>query len=320
MTPLECAILRAITWFDLWHYPLTAFECWQYLYQEGEYLGTVTPWEVRVALARLTERGVLRVTNGFWRLASAPPHLSERQQRARWSIGKHQRARAGARLIASLPFVRLVALGNSVAFSAPRTAESDIDLLIVVQPGRLFLARLWVTLAVHLCGWRRHGTKVRDRLCLSFYLDQNSLALQPFAYPDDPYLKFWLATLAPLLDSGTYRRLLSANSWVADSLSNLGFQAESYVASATAVPAGSRFVQRALEVLFSGGFGNWCEYLSARLQLPRMRRYVGEHLGDGTGDVAVSAQVIKMHLSDRRREFARAFRQKLEAVTPAARG
>ena len=150
MTALEQAVVKTITWFDLFSHPLTAFECWQYLYHEGESLGMVTPRQVWEALGSLKRQGVLNCTLGFWQLASAEPYLSTRQQRARWAIRKARRAMRGARLISYVPFVRLVALGNSVAFDAPRQAGSDIDLLIVTARGRLFLVRFCVRLVSHL--------------------------------------------------------------------------------------------------------------------------------------------------------------------------
>ena len=78
--------------------------------------------------------------------------------------------------------------------------KSDIDLLIITTPGRLWIARLLMTTLFHLCRWRRHGKKITKRFCLSFWTTEENLSFEKIALPHDPYLALWTASLWPLYD------------------------------------------------------------------------------------------------------------------------
>ena len=316
MSPLEQAILRTVTWFDLLSYPLTAFECWQYLYQEGESLGSVDPGQTHTALLNLQRRGVLRSVSGYWQLAEAPNRLEKRLARARASIAKRKRAQAAARLISYLPWVRMVGLVNTTALEAARP-ESDIDLFIVLEHGRLFLGRLLITVLVQLRGWRRYGTKVRNRLCLSFYVTTEHLNLRPLAYADDPYLTFWVSSLSPLFGRSTYQQFLVANSWVTEHLPNwLGTESPAVISSlrVAKTPRTIRLVQRWLEVLGNTAGSGVLERLARTLELKRIHGHQGSRLGDGTTAVVVSTEVLKFHENDKRPQLAEAWRRALSVL------
>jgi hypothetical protein len=309
MSPLERAILRTLTWFDISSYPLTAFECWQYLYTESEKIDNYSISQVINTLEKLTKEGMIKNENGFWQLASSPSHFFNRQQQARWALPKRKRAQKGARLLSYLPFVRFVGLANTMAFDAPRQANSDIDFFIVLGSNRLFIGRLFVTLIVHLFGWRRYGERVHNRLCLSFYITENNLNLEQFSKKDDPYLRFWVASLVPLFDRGIYDRLIKANAWVTKDLPNWQKIYSSYInKNKKSLPS---IIQRILELLFGGAWGNWCEKVFYKFQMKHILPYVADHLNNGTTDVVISEKVVKMHTNDRRVELAAAFRKRL---------
>lgn len=309
MTSLERAILRTLTWFDISSYPLTTFECWQYVYTEGETVSNYTIGETIKTLEKLASAGIVKNEQGFWQLANSPSRFFTRQRRARWALLKWKRAQKGAKLLSYLPFVRFVGLANTVAFDAPRQANSDIDFFVVLAKGRLFVGRLFVTLMVHLFGWRRYGGRVHNRLCLSFYTTADNLNLEQFSKKYDPYLRFWIAGLVPLFDKGIYDYFVKANAWVAKDLPNWQKISFNYITKNQGNLAGA--TQYILELLFLGRWGNWCEKVFYKFQMKRILPYVGEHLGDGTTDVVISERVVKMHTNDRRQELAVTFRKRL---------
>ncbi len=302
MDTLSVAVINTLAWFELVGYPLTYAECWRYLWG-----GTVraTPGQVRTMLNDLTARGVAAAEDGMWSLAGSGTTLAHRSEQARIAIGKRRRAYRGARLLAHLPFVRFVGLGNTLALGLARPT-SDIDLLIVFKSGRMFLGRLLVTLVLHLIGWRRHGTKISNRLCLSFYLDDEHLNLKELAYDDDPYLTYWVATLIPLVGSATYAALVGDNKWVHERLPNWpgGFGTLAAYEPRPGV----------IERLLGGAIGDWCEAVARRYQLARISRRRGSRLGDGTTAVVVAPGVLKFHESDRRPELTAAFRARLATL------
>lgn len=78
-----------------------------------------------------------------------------------------------AKGLINLPFVRRVMLTGSYAESTARP-DSDIDLFIQVVPGRLYVARLIVTLWVLSLGVRRTDTQIAKRLCLNWFAAYNA--------------------------------------------------------------------------------------------------------------------------------------------------
>lgn len=113
-----------------------------------------------------------------------------------------------------LPGIRLVAICNSLSMYATDKG-SDIDLFIVTKTGRLWLVRLLVTAYFQLLGVRRHGKKVAERFCLSFFVSEAGMDFAPFALENDPYLAAWLAHLKPIVDIGdTYQSLMTVNATI----------------------------------------------------------------------------------------------------------
>jgi len=68
-----------------------------------------------------------------------------------------------------IPFVRGVAIGGSHTLGKAKK-DSDIDLLIILDPEFLWLGRILVTGYFHLTGHRRYGDKIANRFCLNHYL------------------------------------------------------------------------------------------------------------------------------------------------------
>lgn len=310
-SPLETALIKTLTWFSFMHYPLTTFECWRYLYADGAQLPAVTPGEVASALERLLSAGRADGSGGFWWLAGADVTLQGRLRHARQAICKRRRALLAARLLRLVPFVCFVGLGNTLAFGIANP-DSDIDVLIVLRRGRIFLGRLLATLAVQLAGWRRHGLHVVNRVCLSFYITESALDLAPLKYDDDPYLTYWLASLVPLFGEETYAKLVTANSWLASALPNwrgLRLAGGASQAAHPVVLPRSRLVAT-LESFLQFLVGSWGEALARRFELALIRRHRDSRLDDGTRAVVVTNEVLKFHESDRRVELAAAFRQR----------
>lgn len=307
MTALEQALLTTLCWFDLWRQPLTAFECWYFLWDEKNELSETTPQAVLNALFALEKKVAIKTERGFWQLADSPSYIKDRLARARWSISKRQKATRVANVIRSLPFIRLVALANTLATDGAKRS-SDIDLLIIIKSKRLFLGRLLVTTLVQLFGWRRHGAHVADRICLSFYLADDSLNIKELSYADDPYLIYWLASLQPLYFSSTFSELLKVNSW------SHKFIPHRFSVLNITTNYAEKFKYSWLEKILAGSIGNMLEYWARRLQLYLINSHKDSRLGDGTSAVVVTDSILKFHESDQRLQLTKDFRIKQQQI------
>ena len=77
------------------------------------------------------------------------------------------------KIIAILPYTRMIALTGSYAEKRARP-DSDIDLFIQVKEGRIWTARLIVTLAIALAGIRRTDSNKAGRICLNWFATYNA--------------------------------------------------------------------------------------------------------------------------------------------------
>lgn len=94
-----------------------------------------------------------------------------------------------------IPGVYAIAVCNSESLSLQKEG-SDIDLFIVLEAKIFFTARLLITIFLSILGVRRHGQKIKNRFCLSFFVSTDKLNLAPIAIPQDIYLYYWCLTLA----------------------------------------------------------------------------------------------------------------------------
>jgi len=193
-----------------------------------------------------------------------------------------------------IPFVRAVAVCNTVAFGAA-SPESDIDLFVITGRGRIFLARALTTLFFHILGVRRYGDKVAARLCLSFFVSEDGMHLDSVRRPDDVYLFFWMKTLIFIyVDSDDFvKDFYSANKWFLK-VSDVEFTQKSGVKFYS-------FLKSIFEFFLGGRFGDFLEMQLRKWHLKRFEKRK-KSLGI-TADVVVNDEMLKFHNVDRRGEF-----------------
>jgi hypothetical protein len=134
-----------VAYADLFDYPLTVDEVYRYLAYRAAPLSAV-----REALDNglLTNQRLAR-SRGYVTLAGRESVVETRLRREAVSARMWRKGLRYGRAIASLPFVRLVAVTGTLAVNNMELGE-DIDYLIVTAPQRVWLARLLAVAFVHL--------------------------------------------------------------------------------------------------------------------------------------------------------------------------
>jgi hypothetical protein len=317
-TPLEQAIIAALVYHDVFDYPLRLIELWRWLYvtnrDDWAVVTRATPADVERAVQTLQRAAAVDRAGEFITLHGRSRIVATRLERHVANQRKWRRAELVARCLRLVPFVQFVGVVNTLAIDNARP-ESDIDLFIVAGRGRLWLTRLLVTMAVSLLGIRRHGLRVTDRVCLSFYVSDAALDLQPLQLTkvdDDVYLTYWTAQVVPMFDrGGTWEAFKRANRWVVNHLPhgligtpNPRFGNGLIAPLLRAVP----------ELLLSTPFGAMADWLAKRGQLLVMRGKRSSRRSAGTSEVVVTDEVLKFHERDRRREYRAEFHERLQQI------
>jgi hypothetical protein len=292
-------IYNVIAFFDLFDYPLTVFEVWKYLPVRAE-LGEVAE-AFRSGVAGVDEK------QGLYFLQGRQEALETRQSRYISACRKFKKARRMARLFSYVPWVRLVAVGNSIGANNLKE-EGDIDFLVVAQDRRLWLTRFFCTGLAKLLRLRPRPDDQRDKICLSFYVSESALDMRPLMLDgsgqpgSDVYFLYWLSDLYPVYDQGGYyEKLVQANHWIFKVLPNWQF----------VVPSDHRQVRTITSPLYRDFweivFGK-LEKLVKRWQLAIMPEELKIASREQVG-VVVNDQVLKFHLNDRRGEVREKYRR-----------
>lgn len=202
-------LYKALTYFDMFSYPLTKVEAkaWQWAGDEPA---------VNVGTEQIKAR------DGFYFLTGREEIIKIRQDRYKVSDKKVLKARRIVKIFRLLPSVKMVAICNSLGYQNARQ-ESDIDLFIITSPGKIWLTRFWLTALLKFLRRRPYARGVKqDTFCLTFFLTTDHLNIESLKVADtDVYLTYWLTQLMPLYDPvGIYDKFLLANNWVRQYLPN----------------------------------------------------------------------------------------------------
>lgn len=304
MTAVEQTILRTIAYFDMFRYPLTAWEIWKWSFG-----GAVEPYSYSVVEDALETSECLHEkldrSSGFFFLKGHADFVRTRQERYCISLRKFKRAQRYATVLARLPFVRAIAVCNSLGLSNARE-ESDIDFFIITKPGHIWTTRLFTAGWAQLRKLRPLKDDRADKTCLSFFVTTDVGDLTPVRNTEDPYFTVWLATLAPLYDP---RRLFAGlwqrNAWVREALPHAEPRA---IASQREVR--SSLLQAFIEIVTrSHRVEKWAEQWQQRRLPPHLRT-----LANHDTRVVLNAHMLKFHDNDRRDEYAQRFHQQCASL------
>ncbi|MDR3642001.1 MAG: nucleotidyltransferase domain-containing protein [Candidatus Doudnabacteria bacterium] len=183
---LKDRILSTLKFFDLQDCPLTLLELHKFLLPEpeiltgllderGEIKNDAGPASPQVNISQVqaclenecqTEACCLY---GYYALAGRRQIISGRWENYCYGIKREQLIAKFLPGVRHLPFIKGVSVLGSQALGMPREG-SDIDLLILVDSGRIGLARIFITSYFQMLGLRRHGRKVANRFCLNHYV------------------------------------------------------------------------------------------------------------------------------------------------------
>ncbi|MFA6410916.1 MAG: hypothetical protein WCW26_05090 [Candidatus Buchananbacteria bacterium] len=308
---LQKAILETLAFFDIFNYPLTSVEIYKWLHLKPNQTQTVFSLaDVIFALNGDWPNQVIASQSGFYFLANRQQIVKTRLDRYQIAEKKMKIALSTIKHLRHLAFIKTIAICNTVGYNNA-SPSSDIDFFIIIKTGRLWWSRLIITLLVGFLGIRRHDKKIADRVCLSFYITDSHLDLADIALPSsDIYLNYWLATLAPVYDDGTYQKFLAANQKFFNFLPNFY----------SAIMSSRRFVsnnwltdfsKKTDELFFSGFFGDFLEKFAKTIELKKMKKRSFSSGGPTDTEVVINDTMLKFHENDRRQEYQSLWQKRL---------
>jgi predicted nucleotidyltransferase len=261
-TIIQQDILKALAYFDIFRYPLTAEEITLFLHSPA------TGAEVQKQILLLQQELRVFCIDGLYMLQD-DVSLAERRKKGNQSAVKEiEKAKKIARWLFRFPFVRSIAVSGSLSKNYA-DEQTDIDFFVITAGDRLWLART----LLHILYKLPRFTGKRRPFCLNYYIDDAVMEIEE----KNIFTATEIITLLPLEGQTTFKQFRAANEWVS-----------SYYPQHKAAPVfihnpGSRF-KKLLEALFSNRFGNWLEQ---RLMQATNRRWQQKMLRNAVNEKGV---------------------------------
>ncbi len=286
-TQLECAIWRTVAYVDLFDYPLTAVEIHRYL--EGV---AASPRDVaEVLLGSTALHAHLSQQEGYFCLPGREETIEIRRERKNRAQNLWPQAVRYGRLIAQLPFVRMVAVTGSLTMNNV-TDDADIDYFIVTENDRLWLSRGLVIAVVRLAA-RQNVT-----LCPNYFVAESALALPE----QNLYTAREVAQMIPLFGHDVYQQFRQKNSWTRRFLPN-ALDAPTCQPE-TAVPR--RWAQQLAERPLQTWLGGKLEQWEQRHKIAKLRQQK-----NGSKESLFSSTICKGHFQSHQQQTLTAYQKRL---------
>jgi hypothetical protein len=222
--------------------------------------------------------------------------VETRERRSEIAARLWRKAARYGRIIASLPFVRMVTVTGSLSMNNIEQ-DKDIDYMIVTAPNRLWTCRALTLLIARLA--RLEGVS----LCPNYLVTMNAMELKERSL----YVAHELAQMIPLAGMDVYHEMLRLNNWVYEYLPNAGGTPE--------LPPNIKqenrrsFLQRVLEILFSLPFGAWLEKWEMNRKIARLTREQSSSF-----ESYFSADVCKGHIDRHKQKTEYAMEEKINQI------
>jgi hypothetical protein len=270
---MDRAVLSTVAYGDVFEFPMRDDEVHRYLH--GVH---ASPAATAAALARCSSAdGALSRRDGYYTLRGREGLVAARRERLVRASALWSDALRYGRVIAGLPFVRLVAVTGSLAWENVPPA-SDIDYLIVTDPDHLWVCRWLVALV-------RRTARLRGvRLCPNYMVTTRALTVAR----RDLFDAYELCSMRPIAGVETYRALRRANLWTADHLPNAADEPD----SSHRLASWRGTLSRVGEAVLRSRLGVALERYEMRYRLRKIRshrmrhfRETGQVLGEGVHNV-----------------------------------
>ena len=207
-------ILATLAYYDVVDYPLTGFEIWKYLTTHNSETGdhNAQHFSLVAILDELENENLKKIIEtyrGFYFLLGRKNLVEQRIRRNKLAEEKYKRLLKVVNILRFAPYVRMIAATGRLAMKNTEK-KSDLDLLVVLEHGKIFTGRILVTLFVHLLGKRRYRGKIANRVCLNYFITTNSLEIGL----KDIYSSSEYYFMVPLFGLETSREFQAKNSWI----------------------------------------------------------------------------------------------------------
>lgn len=208
MTAIHKIILTSLAYSDIFDFPLTKEELWQFLIHDN----AVDRKEFDKALKDLPKEIVSK--GGYFALSNNASIIKARKKNQDELQKKLRLAKRAAYYLSYIPTIKLIGISGGVAMGKA-ALHDDIDLFIITQKNTLFMTRIWIQAILEILNLRRErGTnEASDKICVNLLIDETELT---WAEKNrDVYTAHEITQMKPLFERNEmYKNFIKQNEWV----------------------------------------------------------------------------------------------------------
>jgi hypothetical protein len=229
-------ILRAVIYYDIFHYPLT--------YDDISYHCGLSQEKIddfNNALDFLVEKKIIYKLGDYYSVNDSYSTVERRikgnKEAEKWII----KARRFSRFIASFPFVRGVAVSGSLSKGFVGE-DPDIDYFIITKPNRLWLARTILIAFKKIFLFNSY-----KYFCLNYFIVQDNLEIEE----KNLFTATEITTMMPVFGKNINNHFFEKNQWISAFYPNFN------VDDLKGIPVNNaKLPKRIIEFFLGGKFGN----------------------------------------------------------------
>lgn len=213
---LKRNIIETIAYYNELDYPLTTFEIWKHLIDnENKDDKKKAPYNLLDIVKELENKDLYKYVEefeGYYFIKGRKELVKKRLKKNKIAGAKLKKLIKYVWILRLVPFVRMIGVTGTLAMKNT-VGGSDWDLLIVLKAGRIWIGRTLITGLTHILGKRRYGEKIKNRICLNYFLTDKSLEIRnKDLFSANEYL-----FILPVFDTGgIFRKFQLANRWIAN--------------------------------------------------------------------------------------------------------
>ncbi|WP_133259502.1 nucleotidyltransferase domain-containing protein [Pseudochryseolinea flava] len=292
---LQIHIIKALLYYDIFNYPLTASEIMRFLGTQQKDLASL-----RHELAVLTASKQIFQFDEFYSIQNSRANI-ERRLRGNGEAARFlPMAKTKAKFIARFPFVRAVFASGSLS-KGYMDENADLDFFIITKPGRLWIARTLLVMYKRIFLFNSY-----KYFCVNYFVDFDHLEIEE----KNLFTATELATVIPLYGAEYYHRLHNSNTWLGSYFPNYSKRPTQDVPSSA-----TNWFTRTVENLMNVLGGNKLEEYFMKITMNRWQRVHGDSYGSDDFKIAFKSKkyASKNHPRHYQKKIISLYAEKLQA-------
>ena len=215
----KVSVLQTIRYSDLFDFPVTEAEIWQYLISTKP----ISKKQLHDILKKMQGKEI-GFRSPYYYLPGREKIVALRKSRQIASREKLEQVKTLLSWFSFIPTLRYAGISGSLArMNADK--HDDIDLFIITEAKTVWVTRLLLLTLLQFLGKRRKRGEqhAQDKICLNFLLDTRYVAFSQNRH--DVYTAYEIGQLKTLYDrNNTYSQFLRANRWIKKYLPHFSYE------------------------------------------------------------------------------------------------